>query len=187
VHEFNPLGIAFEKAFENDEDFDRYLIEFGYHCRLREGQRAFAEVRDFYQYGPSSLIEDLKTFGGFIQERVNEKHPALKQVLGLLLKNISHHRDQRHPMGYALHMLLMRMRGKEDRERGDGSNPKTTACVDILLFHYIQYCKLAAERKSRKPTQESASSSKAEEEKGVTAGAREAKDPRFPRRKARRA
>ena len=177
MHEFNPLDLAPKKAFKNEEDFDRYLIEFGYHCRLREGQRAFAEVRDFYQYGPSSFIGNSETFGSFIQERVNEKYPAVKQVLELLLKNIAHHLDQRHPLAYVLHMLEMRMKGKEDRSRGDGVNPRTTACIDILLFHYFEYCKIAAERKSRKSTTGYKEKSQATE--AITSKAREDRNARL--------
>ena len=31
------------------------------------------------------------------------------------------------------------MRGHEDRERGDGENPITTACIDVLLDKYFDY------------------------------------------------
>ena len=129
------------RPFQTQDELEAFLMEFGFLSRIGEGPRKLEEIKSFYERDMKSRtgLASQETFNSFRRDRINEQYPALLQVFRLLVSKIGRFRDERVPEAYVFSMIRRRMRGHVDRERGDGENPITTACIDVLLFKYFDY------------------------------------------------
>lgn len=147
IEDFNPDRF---EPFPSVEAQDAFLYEFALAIRLKEGRREVAGLHDLIELvGGQDLLHSPEAFNAFLKSPVFSPEGVFQQVVQRLLHSIGTRangmRLQRSARAYLFSVIQARFNPPTHNEWGDDRDPIVTACVDLITFQFLKYCRFKAE------------------------------------------